>query len=153
MKFKVIHECCLGYRNIDVDSFDVAFYAQIPEAWLKKEVRKLFRSLIRSNSRANYLRKSIAQARLQVENATCSSKYLPYARNFTELKIYLDHRFQLGFLHAIKFHLPKHVVEEPLPNFKNKKADHLLQTLEKKQTFTRSIFQAQKQTHGQSCVH
>ena len=79
VKAKVIRECFLVQQNADIYSLDVSFHVLIPKAWLKKQVSKLFRNLSRSNSRADFLRKSIAQACIPLENATSTAKYLPYA--------------------------------------------------------------------------
>ena len=111
-----------GQHNVDLGSLEVAFYALIPKAWLKKEVSKLFRNLLKSNSRADYLRKSIAQARVPLETATYSAKSLPFARNFTDLKVFLGPRTKLlsWFSSRRKF-TSKRVVEDTLPKLKIRK--------------------------------
>ena len=125
-----------GQHNVDIGSLEVAFYALIPKAWLKKEVSKLFRNLLKSNSRADYLRKSIAQARIPLETATYSAKSLPFARNFTDLKVFLGPRTKLlsWFSSRRKF-TSKRVVEDTLPKLKNKKIDQLLLAQKKVNTY------------------
>ena len=116
VKIKVIRECFLKERNVNIGSLDAAFYTQIPKVWLKKEVSKLFRNLLKSNSLADYLRKCIEKARIPLENATCSAKSMPYARNITDLKVLLGTRTKLLTWFSSRIKIPsKRLGEETLP--------------------------------------
>ena len=127
VKHKFIRDCFSGSRNQSDSSLTLAFHSHIPKGWLKKEVSKLFNSQTWTDSRADYLRKTVKEARACLESSTRNARNLPFARNVIDLKVNLGCRTKLLDWFASRSVLPaKRFVQVILPKLENKQVSKLL---------------------------